>query len=154
MINTKEKELISSVDTSVSGSSLTSHINEQESLGEGIAQKRLAPIIGVLGAKGGVGTTTVALNLAAALSLNRGNTTIVDANLQQPELAHLTGQNIVHTLSDLLVRKTNFDRPLFEACVQELSSTKSKLNLLSPPLSGEAGVKFNLTDLSDCMQGT
>jgi pilus assembly protein CpaE len=148
MIYTQEKETISGTDISATNDSFQSNPNDQE---ESPVSKTNSPIIGVLGAKGGVGTTTIALNLAAALSLGHARTTIIDANLQQPEVAHLTGRNVLHTISELLVRKTNVDKQLFDACVIELGDSNSKLNLLSPPLNGEAGFKFNLTDLSNCI---
>src|SRR5580658_8825890 len=51
------------------------------------AERAVAPpVVGVLGAKGGSGATTIAVNLAVAIASMRVRTTLIDANLQQPDL--------------------------------------------------------------------
>jgi pilus assembly protein CpaE len=109
-----------------------------------------APVIGVLGAKGGVGSTTIAINLAAALALNYSPVTLIDANLQQPEVAHTAGREPQHSLLELISRMPNADRKMFEACLVEING--SNLGFLSPPLNGEAFVQTNLTNLSQCLK--
>src|SRR5438105_3154382 len=52
---------------------------------------RKAPVIGVLGVKGGAGATTIAINLAFAMSKRYGSATLIDANLQQPDTAAMLG---------------------------------------------------------------
>src|SRR5215831_10926039 len=52
------------------------------------------PIVVVAGGKGGVGTTTVAINLAAALTHNGHRTVLVDL-APQADVAHLAGVDAV-----------------------------------------------------------
>jgi pilus assembly protein CpaE len=111
--------------------------------------KRVAPIVGVLGVKGGVGASTLAVNLGAAMSLAGTATTVIDANFQQPDIAQLCGQDPVHSLSELMTRSSLADRKLFEACAVELPN--SKLTILSPPLNGEAVGRTNLSLLTECI---
>ena len=112
----------------------------------------LAPIVGVIGAKGGVGTTTVAVNLAATIASTHIQTTILDANLQQPDVAPMVGKEPRHSLMDLLSRSSDIDRQLFEAMSVEISDGNLSLTLLSPPLNGEAGIKTDLTSVVGCMK--
>jgi flagellar biosynthesis protein FlhG len=59
----------------------------------------------VAGGKGGAGTTTIAVNLAAAIA-NRGlRTVLVDADLHGGDAAILCGIEPQHTLADVLARR-------------------------------------------------
>jgi pilus assembly protein CpaE len=113
-------------------------------------EKVQSPIIGVVGAKGGAGTTTVAINLAAALSQRSRPVTLVDGNLQQPEIAHTVGKEPTHSYLELISRMPGADRKMFEACTVELNG--SDFGFLSPPLNGDALVQTNLTHLSHCLK--
>jgi pilus assembly protein CpaE len=108
-----------------------------------------APIVAVLGAKGGVGATTLAVNLAAAIAIGGTTTTLVDANFQQPDIAQLCGQDPPHSLTELMARSLMVDRHLFDACAIELP--QPRLSLLSPPLNGEAVARSNLSLLTECL---
>lgn len=115
------------------------------------AKPEMVPgMIAVLGAKGGVGASSIALNLAAAFAM-KAPTVIVDANFQQPEIAHMFAVEPVHSVMELLARTSDLDRQLFEACCFNVSHGEAKLDLLSPPLDGQAALKANLTVLSDCL---
>jgi len=109
----------------------------------------LAPIIAVLGAKGGVGSTTVAVNLAAALAMLPMNVTIVDGNFLQPDVAQELGQDPQHSLMELMVKSSEIDDKLFAACRLQISG--SNLGLLSPPLNGTSGIQANLSQLTNCL---
>jgi len=111
-----------------------------------------APVVAVLGAKGGVGASSIAVNLAVALSLSGKKTTLVDSNLQQPDAAQLMGIEPEHSLMELLHRMPFPDRQLYDACCTPVSGCGNNLNLLSPPLDGEAGLKANLSQLADCLK--
>jgi pilus assembly protein CpaE len=102
--------------------------------------------IAVLGAKGGSGATTVAVNLACAFGLKRLTTTLVDANLQSPSIAHILGQEPVHALNEIIEQRTHADAHIFQACAAELTSALP-LKFLSPPVDG-SGVRDNLSDLA------
>jgi pilus assembly protein CpaE len=108
----------------------------------------ISPAVAVIGAKGGAGATTVAVNLAAALSLLR-TTTIIDGHLQHPGVANLVGAEPAHSIIELLTRVGDVDRKLFDACAGDVAGSHFKL--LSPPLSGEAALQTDLTELSRCL---
>jgi pilus assembly protein CpaE len=110
----------------------------------------MAPIVAVLGAKGGAGASTLAINLGAALANGTAPTTVVDANFQQPDIAPLCGQDPPHSMLDLISRSSIADRQLFEACTVQLP--QSRLSLLSPPINGDAAARANLSDLALCLK--
>lgn len=59
--------------------------------------------IGIISGKGGVGKTTIAINLAAALHALGENTLLVDANLHAPHIAHHLGHNAyINSVHDVL----------------------------------------------------
>jgi len=67
------------------------------------------PMIAVTGGKGGVGTTTVAMNLAAALADGGRRVVLVDAARHHADLTELAGIHVCGggTLSDVLAGKTS-----------------------------------------------
>src|SRR5436305_831516 len=81
---------------------------------------RKAPVIGVLGVKGGVGATTIAVNLAFAMSKRFGSATLIDANLQQPDTALMLGRESNYSLIDLMQRQ-ELSREVFDACCIDAS---------------------------------
>jgi len=112
------------------------------------------PIVAVLSAKGGAGATTIAVNLAAVLSSGGAATTLVDANLQQPDAAHVVGAEPVHSVMELLARTAELDKQLFEACCTQIGGEQStRLSLLSPPIDGQAAVTTTLSELAHCLAG-
>ena len=110
------------------------------------------PVIGVLGAKGGVGATTTAINLALALAELPGSTALVDANLQQPDAATMLARDPRFTLLDILLRHSLPDKAVFDACCMDLGELNTDCLLLSPPLNGEAQVRSNLTQVAACLE--
>jgi pilus assembly protein CpaE len=113
-------------------------------------------VIGVLGSKGGVGATTVAINLAAALSLESKQThnrpfVLLDANLQQPDIALLLGTQPEHTLVDLM-RTDAIEQKVFDACSAVVPGTNG-LRIVSAPLDGTAASTTNLSRLAACLPG-
>ncbi len=65
-------------------------------------QQELVPAIAVLGARGGVGATTVAVNLATALAAMGQPTTLVDLDTQQGHVALYLGANVDRGIADWL----------------------------------------------------
>jgi pilus assembly protein CpaE len=114
-------------------------------------KETMAPAIAVLGAKGGVGTTSIAINLAIAIASGRMRTTIIDAHLQRPTLVHLLGTEPQHTLLELVDRRTHLDESLFRACTAEVDHLLP-VRFISPPLNGSGGVKTNLTELTEVFE--
>lgn len=111
-----------------------------------------SPIIGVLGAKGGVGATTASVNLAAALGRNNKNTTLIDANLQHPDAAIVLGKEHIFSIMELIERAGEVDANMLAACSTPFSDNLPACRLLSPPLDGEAGISTHLSELSECLR--
>jgi pilus assembly protein CpaE len=103
--------------------------------------------IGVLGAKGGCGTTTVALNLTAAISRN-ASCSLIDANLQNPDSAVFLGRQSKYSLVDLIERHRELNAALFEACS---SSLCEQSRFFCGPPDGSGARSTNLTRLAECL---
>jgi MinD superfamily P-loop ATPase len=66
------------------------------------------PVIGITGGKGGVGKTTVAVNLAAALAARGKKTALIDADVDAPNGGILLGMSLENAL-DVTVNEPIFD---------------------------------------------
>lgn len=108
--------------------------------------------IGILGAKGGVGATTVSINLAAALGMEQ-TCFLLDANLQQPAAAVLLGRTPKFGLSELMSRDGIAEPEIAEACGVPISNTKGNALLISPSLDGQAALNRTLTEVADVLKG-
>jgi len=89
--------------------------------------KRTAQVIAVLGARGGVGTTTLAVNLAVAL-VSQVRTVLIDLETSGTAALHL-GLSPVHSLGDLLAYPA--DVLDMDAVENALTLHPSGLNLLA-----------------------
>lgn len=121
-------------------------IDSAQSASASEGQGKAAPIIGVLGVKGGVGATTLAVNLTA-LFARRSTSTLIDANLQQPDCALYLALQPQYTLADLLERSEDLDRQIYAACCSDFSGAR-QAKLISPPLDGISGAGLNLSFLA------
>lgn len=110
-----------------------------------------SPIIGVLGSKGGVGATTLALNLAAAIARDFAAVTIVDANLQQPDAAILVGRQPDFTVLELVERADDMTPEIVSACSTPVSTLVPGCRLVSPPTDGRGAIKTDLTAMAECL---
>lgn len=106
--------------------------------------------VGVLGAKGGVGASTVALNLAIALSNEGKNVTLIDANLQQPDITVMLGREAENSMLEFFSRSQTFEEKVFSACSLNLNTDprQGRCSLLSAPANGEAGTQSNLSEIT------
>ncbi|MBV8731502.1 MAG: AAA family ATPase [Acidobacteriia bacterium] len=78
---------------------------------------RLGRVYSFLGAKGGVGTTTLAVNFAAALARMNRKTVLVDLDFTANDCAMQTGVTPQHTLSEVGENLARLDQALFEGLV-------------------------------------
>jgi pilus assembly protein CpaE len=78
---------------------------------------RLGKIYSFLGAKGGVGTTTLAVNFAAALSQAQHQTVLVDLDFTANDCAMQLGSAPQHTLQEVGENLPRMDQTLFEGLV-------------------------------------
>jgi pilus assembly protein CpaE len=98
-------------------------------------------VIVVYSPKGGIGTTTVAINLALALNSPTKKTVIVDTNLQFGDVAVFINEQSKNSLLDLLVNVDELDTEI----IQEVMTTnkESGLNILAAPIRPEFIEKAN-----------
>lgn len=105
-------------------------------------------MVAVLGSKGGVGSTTMAINLAAALGekITDDAVTLIDANLQQPDAALMLACEPANSVVELFKRAGSLEEQIIDACRCDLNST-SRVKLISAPLDGSAASQNNLSEL-------
>jgi pilus assembly protein CpaE len=108
-------------------------------------EKTLAHIVALWGAKGGVGTTTLALNLAVALHRKaRKRVTLVDASVLGGTLAVMLNLAPQHTIADLLPRLDQLDTELLSSV---LATHSSGVRVLASQPWSQAGNTLQPTDL-------
>jgi pilus assembly protein CpaE len=78
---------------------------------------RLGKVYSFLGAKGGVGVTTLAVNFAAILAQNKQQTVLVDLDFTANDCAMQTGSAPQHTLQEVGENLSRLDQALFEGLV-------------------------------------
>jgi pilus assembly protein CpaE len=88
-------------------------------------------VISVLGASGGCGASTIAVNIAMAYCHHEQRSVLVDLNLEGGDLAVLLRVQPSHSIADFCQNFVRMDGSMFEKC---LVSDKNGLALLSPPL--------------------
>ncbi len=81
------------------------------------AVSRLGKVYSFLGVKGGVGTTTLAVNFAAALSLRGQHTVLMDLDWVGTDVAMQLGAQPQNTLLEIAENLTRMDQTLFEGLV-------------------------------------
>ncbi len=104
-------------------------------------QQNKGTAIGVIGAKGGVGATTMALNMSAAFNLTGENSILGDFRLGSGSLGLMLGFPQSYGMANILSKPTNEIRPaLIEG---ELVAHQSGLRgLLSSPRAKEAQLTY------------
>lgn len=112
-----------------------------------------SPVVGLLGAKGGVGATTTALNLAFSFKSIEGGTTILDANLQQPDVALLLNREPEYSLLDIVGRREELDLSLFESCCLPVGGPSRPVRVLSGPPTGAGVARTNLSQVAELLDG-
>jgi pilus assembly protein CpaE len=87
-------------------------------------------LIALLAPSGGSGSSTLAVNIAAALAKAHQTTALIDLKLHTGDLAPLLDLKPTYTLADLCLNVTRMDRSLFE---RTLVPHSSGIHLLAPP---------------------
>jgi pilus assembly protein CpaE len=80
-------------------------------------ESRLGKIYTFLGAKGGVGTTTLAVNFASLLGRQNQQTVLVDLDFTANDCAMQVGASPQHSLEDVGANLSRMDQALFEGLV-------------------------------------
>jgi pilus assembly protein CpaE len=91
---------------------------------------RQGKVISVLGASGGCGASTIAINLATAYCHGEQRCALLDLNLENGELAALMRLQPSYTIADFCQNVARMDGAMFERC---LVFDKTGPALLSPP---------------------
>jgi len=90
---------------------------EQNSRRSATAGPKLGKIYTFLGAKGGVGTTTLAVNFAAIAAQSKRNTVLLDLDMRSNDAAMLLGAHPQYTLLEVAENLNRLDQALFEGFV-------------------------------------
>src|SRR5258708_39563122 len=100
---------------------------------------KLGKIYTFLGVKGGVGTTTLAVNFAGVLAQRKKNTVLLDLDWTSNDAAMQLGAAPQYTLQELGENLSRMDQALFEGFV-----TRDPLGffLVGPPDSAEHRAHF------------
>ena len=95
-----------------------------------VSESRLGKIYSFLGAKGGVGTTTLAVNVATILAQNQRNTVLADLDFTANECAMQMGVAPAHSFQEVADNLARLDQALFEGL---LVRDASGFVLVGPP---------------------
>jgi pilus assembly protein CpaE len=90
---------------------------EQNSRRTAAAGPKLGKIYTFLGAKGGVGATTLAVNFAAVAAQSKRNTVLLDLDLRANDVAMQLGAHPQYTLLEVAENLGRLDQALFEGFV-------------------------------------
>jgi pilus assembly protein CpaE len=93
-------------------------------------QQREGKIIAVFSPKGGIGCTTIAVNLGVAMASNNNSTILVDGSLQFGDVAVMLNLKSSSTIIDLVERMNELDYDLVSSVV---ASHTSGLKVLMAP---------------------
>jgi pilus assembly protein CpaE len=105
-------------------------------------------IISIYSPKGGVGCSTIAVNLAASLHNDETKAVIVDSNLYFGDITDLFNMQSENTLFDLAMRSGNLD---FQMVEETLVAHESGIHLLAPPGPEQAGY-INIEQFIDVVE--
>jgi pilus assembly protein CpaE len=97
---------------------------------EQTSKARTGRLIALLAPSGGSGSSTLAVNVAAALAKEHKKSALIDLKLHAGDLAPLLDLRPTYTLADLCLSGTRLDQSLFE---RTLARHDCGIHLLAPP---------------------
>ncbi len=100
---------------------------------------RLAKVYAFLGASGGAGTTTLAVNFAGVLAQRKKQTVLVDLDFTANDCAMQTGASPQHSLLDIADNLARLDAALFEGLTVR---DQLGFHLIGPPSEMEQRLAF------------
>ena len=105
-----------------------------------VTESRLGKMYCFLGAKGGVGTTTLSVNLATILAQNQRNTVLADLDFSANDCAMQIGAAPAHSFQEVGENLARLDQSLFEGL---LARDASGFFLLGPAEQVEVRPEFS-----------
>jgi len=106
-----------------------------------ISQVSMGKIIVVYGPKGGIGTTTIATNLAVNMQMAKQKTVIIDGNLQYGDVAIFLNETGYHSILDLTPRVDDLDPEIISSVT--LNHAKTGLDVIIAPTRPEFAEKVS-----------
>lgn len=106
--------------------------------GETMPVSQLGRAIGIVGAGGGSGASTLAVNMAASLARDGKDVALMDLSLESGDLATLLNLRPKYSISDFCRNADRMDKQMFENC---MVSHSSGMHVLAAPNS-IADIKF------------
>ena len=93
---------------------------------------KMSKVIGILSAKGGVGKTTTAINLATALNEFGYSSLVIDVDLTSPNVAMFLGSQNNLSLHDVLKNKSNLNEAIYlhESGINVINGNLNPNNLI------------------------
>jgi pilus assembly protein CpaE len=94
-----------------------------------VSLAKAGKMVAVMGNKGGVGTTTVAINLAEAMGkLLSERVALVDLGRPFPDIANFLDQDVPFNICDIMGNTADFDRTYFQKVMQPYGDNLSILH--------------------------
>lgn len=115
-------------------------------------QQREGKIIAVFSPKGGIGCTTIAVNLGVAMALNNSSTILVDGSLQFGDVAVMLNLKSSSTIIDLVERMSELDYDLVSSVVVPHSSGLKVLLAPSRPEMAELVTEEHIKKLLQALR--
>lgn len=104
----------------------------------------LSQIVTVFGAKGGIGKTTIAVNLAAKLASQNYKVALLDFDLQFGDVGVFLNLDVKDTLAELLQEKSKFD---IDSVRSYMNIHSSGVHVLAAPKSPEYAESINANQI-------
>jgi pilus assembly protein CpaE len=115
----------------------------------GRAQRPLGKVISVYSAKGGVGCTTLACNLAIGLNTEETPAVLVDANLQFGDISVFMNLQVKNSMIDLAARADEIDPDIVE---EVLMAHECGLHVLAAPPRPEMADEIHAEQVRKVLQ--
>jgi len=137
-----EKTILGVSELERKRSALNEHVVESGHVGE---------IVSIFGAKGGVGRTILATNLAVALALNKQRVALVDLDLQLGDVALMLDIVPERTIADLVPVVDKLDPELMRSFMSVHASGLKVLPAPSRPEEGEKVTSAHIRKILDVL---
>lgn len=108
----------------------------------------MSKVITVFGAKGGIGKTTIAVNLAAKLAENNKKVALLDFDIEFGEISVYLNLDVKDTLAELITEKSEFD---IDTIRSYMNFHSSGVHVLCAPKSPEYSEGINANQIEKLM---